>query len=152
MSLSMSLVPVAIGILITTVKGLSSIEEKHIVDDKHLENVETYFKDADILQKTLTEYGAKVTKKNEKLIIAEFEEGEITYSRESLDDVFEMSVTVEGSVDDLLCSLKIIDEEYGHNVQSYTYDRVLSSLDDNMIIESEKVLEDDSILITINIE
>ena len=44
MSLSMSLVPVAIGILITTVKGLSSIEEKHIVDDKHLENVETYFK------------------------------------------------------------------------------------------------------------
>ena len=48
--------------------------------------------------------------------------------------------------------LNAIDEEYKKNVQSYTYNKVVEKLKQtNMNIESEEVMEDDSLVLTINI-
>lgn len=48
--------------------------------------------------------------------------------------------------------LKQLEEEYSLNVQSFTYEKIKSSLESDMSIESEEVLEDNSILLTINLE
>ena len=45
--------------------------------------------------------------------------------------------------------LNDIDVEYDANVQSYTYEHVIENLPDNMSVEDEQVLEDNSILLTI---
>lgn len=66
--------------------------------------------------------------------------------------MFEMSIDLDTDVDGLICSIKSLEEDYARNVQSYTYDKVIAGLENNMSIEKEEVLEDDSILITINID
>ncbi len=47
--------------------------------------------------------------------------------------------------------LEELNEEYGLNVQTYTYEHVKENLEEGMPIESEEVLEDNSILLTINL-
>lgn len=55
-------------------------------------------------------------------------------------------------MDDVICSVKAIEHEYGSNIQSYTYNRIKSRLPDDMHLQSEEVLDDDSILITLTID
>ncbi len=47
--------------------------------------------------------------------------------------------------------LEELNEEYGLNVQSYTYEHVKDNLEEGMSIESEEVLEDNTIVLTINV-
>jgi len=52
----------------------------------------------------------------------------------------------------LIFNVNCLKKEYKQNVQSYTYDRFVQGLsENNMTIENETVLEDDSILLTINV-
>ena len=54
--------------------------------------------------------------------------------------------------EDVLCNVEMIEKEYQSNVQTYTYERVLNNLPENMSIDNETVLEDDSILITLTVD
>lgn len=152
MSLSLILVPMAIGILSTTAETISDIIIKKNITTREIKKVRTCFKDSILLQKTLREYGAEVKVQDENYIIAKFSEGKIVYYRENPEDMFEMSIDLDTDVDGLICSIKSLEEDYARNVQSYTYDKVIAGLENNMSIEKEEVLEDDSILITINID
>jgi len=53
---------------------------------------------------------------------------------------------------ELLEELECLDKEYKQNVQSYTYEKLLAGLGaNNMTLQSEEVLEDNSILLTIDV-
>jgi pentatricopeptide repeat protein len=53
---------------------------------------------------------------------------------------------------DLKSSLDALENEYGRNVQAFTYNRVMCSLvEHGMGIEAEEVLEDDSIVLTLRL-
>ena len=59
------------------------------------------------------------------------------------------------NISDVQCLIDEIDEiehEYNGNVQQYTYERVVNNLPKGMAVSNEEVLEDDSILITLNVE
>lgn len=62
-----------------------------------------------------------------------------------------MNVSNIKEADAILCNIRMIESEYNANVQSYEYTRIIENLPSNMSIESEEVLEDDSILITLNV-
>lgn len=52
----------------------------------------------------------------------------------------------------LLDSLDSLENEYKKNVQAFTYDRVMASLEEHgMCAESESVLDDESILLTLSL-
>ena len=62
-----------------------------------------------------------------------------------------MTISQVSDVDRLVEDFKELEEEYDLNVQTFTYNRVVENLPENMLIESEQVMEDDSILLTINV-
>ena len=53
---------------------------------------------------------------------------------------------------ELLDSVDELENEYGRNVQTFTYNKVMTSLyEHGMTVDQEEVLEDDSILLTLNV-
>lgn len=153
MSLTMILVPMAVALCVTSAETVLAIKEKcENISENTTEEIQTRFADSVLLQETLTEHGIEIIVHNDNFIEAEFQMGKIIYHREFEDENYKMRIADVSDVDGLVCNLELLESEYDSNVQSYTYNRVVSSIPDNMVIESEEVLEDDSILITITVE
>ena len=153
MSLTMILVPMAVAITVCSAETILAVKTKcSNWTNQKSEKIETKFADANLLHETLLEHGIPVTVHDENSIEANFPMGKIIYSRSSCDENYKMQIVDVCDVDGLICNLDMLENEYNLNVQSYTYNRVISNIPDNMSIESEEVLEDDSILITITIE
>ncbi len=152
MSISATLIPLAISLIALSVKpsqARKSPASKVQQDDTVI--LETKFCDAGLLMKTLQEHGIRVAQPDADHIVTEFDEAVITYSRASEGAPFMMEVRAIGDTECLLSELDAIENEYEGNVQSYVYDRVINNLPKNMSIESEEVMDDDSIVITVNV-
>lgn len=153
MSVTLVLIPVAIAIGMSlsssSIAALLSIKPKN----KHnLEPVETTFQNANILIKTLSEHGLNIKEKSENEYYIETKCGTLHYFRTTNDVPFSLEVLNVADMDELLSSLKSLEQEYGRNVQAFTYDHVIRSLEEhNMVVESEEVLEDDSVLLRLNV-
>lgn len=109
----------------------------------------TMFTDENLLIKTLSEHGmqnidtvnGKITGNMEGLSF-EFEKGH--------DDVYEMHITHQRNDD--LSVVEELKSEYELNVQEQSYINVKNNIEkQNLTIESEEVLEDNSIMITVNL-
>lgn len=153
MSVTIILMPVAIAIGMSlsssSIAALLSIKPK---DKNNLDPVETTFLDASILTKTLSEHGLAVKKESEHSYYISTECGTLHYFRVSDDLPFSLEVLNVNDMDQLITSLESLENEYGRNVQAFTYDNIMQGLSEhNMIIESEEVLEDDSVLLRLNI-
>ena len=119
----------------------------------HIEQYPTNFKDKDLLIKTLEDYGIKPIVNNNGEIIADVSGTHFRFQRS---DSEPYTVELESSTDlkDVFTQLTLIDEDYMHNVQSLTYENLKKNLEGrkNLYIENEEVLEDNSIVITVNIQ
>ena len=149
MSVSAVLIPLAIGI-IASVNNQN--EMKKIRSKEECIKLNTRFKDSNILQKTLNEYGLKPKKTSSNGYAVKFSDGDIIYSRPSEDVPFSMTIKNIKDKDALIKELKEIEHVYNGNVQEYTYKRILNKLPEGMEIENEEVLEDDTILITLSVD
>ncbi len=108
----------------------------------------TMFTDENLLIKTISEHGlqnissvdGKITGTLEGLSF-EFEKGK--------DGIYEMHITHKQSDD--LSIINELKDEYEMNVQEQSYMNIKKNLEkQNLTIESEEVLEDNSIMITVN--
>ena len=158
MSVSIVLLPMAIALISTVGTGVtvSSLIRERLQNKKGLqqeiEPIPTQFTNITLLEKTLTEHGLKVEVVSENELVCATENWRLTYQRVSAGSAF--SVTASGPLDfdELIAELECFDEEYKQNVQSYTYNKLISNLAaNNMTLHSETVLEDNSILLTINV-
>ena len=153
MSRSIVLVPLAIAVISSSADGLSYIVDACSNSQQgKSEKIQTKYRSEDLLKKTLEEYGAAVRVDADGGLTADFGVGKIRYERPGEDLLYEMQIYDVQNLEDMLCSIREIESEYHSNVQSYTYHRVKSHLADNMTIQSEEVLEDNSILITLTME
>lgn len=153
MSLTMILVPMAVALCVSSTETVLAIKEKCARSSGgEVEDIETRFANNVLLRETLTQHGVKITVHNENYIEAAFQTGKIIYHRNSENQNYKMKIVDVLNVDDLVCNLELLEKEYDSNVQSYTYNRVINNIPDNMAIESEEVMEDDSILITIAVD
>ena len=152
MSLTALLVPFAISLVATAVSP--SVARKRLADSQAsgVAHIETRFNDADMLMKTLQEHGIPTVEQPDGSIVAELPEGRIVYVRASADEPFVMEVSHVGDIQCLINELGCIENEYNGNVQTYTYERVISRLPKNMVVESEEVMDDNSILLTLTVE
>ena len=155
MSITAFLLPMAIAVCITAVETTGAIREKYQkCKDKgtDMEGIQTRFNDSALLIQTLEEHGSKTIVYSDNHIVVSCPEGELEYLRESADQPFMIYVKNVESLDRLLYDMDLLEEEYNMNVQACTYRKVLNNLEDNMRLEREIVLEDNSILLTISLD
>lgn len=148
MSIVLTLVSVAALLTVTTAETINTLIDK-CEKGKLSEPIPTRFNNKDLLLKTITEHGIEASCNENGVITANCTEGLLVYRPDGEDGAYTVRVNEAFDVDILAEELNSIDIEYDANVQSYTYEHVIENLPDNMSIEDEQVLEDDSILITI---
>ena len=154
MSMTLTLIPATIALSATlsssAVGLLTSLNLKDGCPD--LPAVDTCFVDASLLVQTLEEHGFAVKKISENEYVVETEAGCLRYFRRSEADAFQVEATRIKDPNGLLRSLDQLENEYGRNVQKFTYETVRCNLARHgMSLESEEVLEDDTILLTLTL-
>lgn len=120
----------------------SEIEEKELI-------YPTSFVDRSILMNTLTSYGIPYNIQGENIIILSNEVDLEIFKKDN--PYYEVRINSKSNLNTAYFHLNNIDEEYKKVVQNITYQNVMRSISEiaSMSIESEEVLEDDSILITV---
>ena len=154
MSLTAIFVPIALSIIAASVESLPETKKKVATAPKNNGKVtiKTRFNDAGMLRKTLLEHGVNTKIVSSNSILSLFPTGQITYSRPSAGMPFVMEISNISDVQCLIDEIDEIEHEYNGNFQQYTYERVVNNLPKGMAVSNEEVLEDDSILITLNVE
>ena len=112
----------------------------------------TNYTDKGVLLNTLTEHGAEGITENGDKITCRLYGMDMCYYRQDGSNGFMLEIKqvsdkaqCEGVIGDL-------NEEYGLNIQEMTYNKIKERLDsENMRLESETVMEDNSIVLTIEI-
>ncbi len=136
----------------------NNLENKH---DYHAEipvehfiekDFETVFMDKALLLKTLEEHGVTDIKETENGVNGNIDDFNLSFTKSSESSPYSLHIVcrehdnVQEKFNDLNC-------EYALNVQEETYLNLISKLkNNNMEIETEEVLEDNTIVLTINLE
>lgn len=120
--------------------------------EEEIEPLETCFADSEILLKTLTEHGFKVEEKDGEYIVVT-NAGSIRFFRKEENGTYYALPFDLKSAEELGNYADEIEEEYMLNVQKSNYQLLKNQMQtrQDMQIESEEILEDNTILLTIQI-
>lgn len=112
----------------------------------------TNYTDKGILLNTLLEHGAQELTETGDEISCKLFGMEMIYHKKSSTSAYTLDITQvsnKGECEELINDLN---DEYGLNIQEMTYNKIKERLErENMRLESEEVLEDNSIILTIEI-
>lgn len=133
----------------------TTCEEVNVITAKHFmeKSFETAFMDKDVLIKTLEEHGVvNISTTDFGRITGQVDSYTLSFEKPSEDKPYFLTVTcldtdnAEEKVNDL-------SSEYALNVQEEAYLSIIDKLkDNNMEIEEEEVLDDNTIVLTVNID
>jgi hypothetical protein len=124
------------------------ITEKHFIE----KNFETPFMDKVLLMKTLEEHGVRNIFEWESGISGEVENYKLTFEKPSADKPYNVRISCleHNNAEEKLNDLN---GEYALNVQEDAYLHILDKLkENNMQIEQEEVMDDNTIVLTVNID
>ncbi len=112
----------------------------------------TNYTDKTVLINTLTEHGAEELVENGDEVSCKLFGMEMVYYKKDGSNGYTLDVTQvsnKATCEDLITDLN---DEYGLNIQEITYNKIKERLDaENMRLESETVMDDNSIVLTIEI-
>ena len=124
------------------------ITEKHFIE----KTFETPFMDKEILMKTLEEHGVRNIFEWETGLSGEVDNYKLTFEKPSQDKPYSVRISCleKENAEEKLSDLN---GEYALNVQEDAYLHIIDKLkENNMQIEQEEVMEDNTIVLTVNIE
>ena len=131
-------------------KHLRGLYEKD--QNETLPSIETFFNDVTLLKKTLEEHGLFVSVLSDNQLLCQVGDVSLDYFRSTAEEPFSVTVSGLQNADDFFSEMECFEREYRQNVQSYTYNKLVENLNESsMKIREETVLEDNSILLTIDI-
>ncbi len=114
--------------------------------------MESIFTDVVLLEKTLREHGLTVEIVSENKLVCSAGSTQLEYARNAAGEPFFVTVKGVENVEQFFEEMACFDREYRQNVQSFTYNKLMESLaQNNMRVAEEAVLEDNSILLTIDL-
>ena len=128
--------------------------EDHVITEKHFieKTFETPFMDKGILRKTLEEHGVTDITEWESGMAGNVDNYKLTFEKPAEDKPYNLRISclehdnAEEKVGDL-------NSEYAMNVQEDAYLHIIDKLkENNMQIEEEEVMDDNTIVLTVNIE
>lgn len=112
----------------------------------------TNYTDKEMLLNTLTEHGATEIFQENGEISCKLFGMEMIYHRQNSSDAYTLDITQVSDKGECQDMINDLNEEYGLNIQEMTYNKIKERLDkENMRLESESVLEDNSIVLTIEV-
>lgn len=153
MSVTLTLVPLAVAVGISlTASAAVMLKQHNPQQEEQLPPLETAFQDADLLVKTLSQHGLQVQVISDNEMIVRSESGTLRYFRQDASQPFLLEMKDISNMRELMDSVDELANEYGRNVQTFTYSKVMTGLmEHGMTLDSEEVLEDDSIVLTLNL-
>lgn len=112
----------------------------------------TNFRDSEMLQKTLVDYGLSPAREKNGTLICKVSGMTLQFSQADTQP-FSLEVINPLDMQHLYTNINKIDEMYGTNVQKATYDRLTSKIKDHgIIIQNEEIDEaDQSMVITLSL-
>ena len=114
--------------------------------------MESIFTDMTLLEKTLREHGLAVEILSESKLVCMAGDAQLEYARNAAGEPFFVTVRGVQDVEQFFEEMACFEREYRRNVQSFTYNKLVQNLArNNMKIAEEEVLEDNSILLTIDL-
>ncbi len=113
---------------------------------------ETPFVDKELLIKTLSEHGGEITENKENSVKFQIEKFILDFSREDINLPFSLTIK-HTSRQNPQEKFTDISQEYTLNVQEQSYQSIVEKLkENNMQIEEEEIEEDNTIVLTINLD
>ena len=128
--------------------------EDYVITEKHFieKTFETPFMDRDILMKTLEEHGVKNISESGNYISGEVEGYKLIFSKETDEKPYNVKISCSEQ-DNAEEKVGDLSSEYAMNVQEDAYLHIIDKLkENNMQVEQEEVMDDNTIVLTINIE
>lgn len=111
----------------------------------------TIIADRELLMKTLQEHGVDNLSIKNEAICAKINEFNLLFTRENENDVYNLKVFMNCDAD----AQGLVNELFGEycvNTQESTYQKIVERLEEkNLQIDEEEILEDNSIMLTINL-
>ena len=164
MSLTITLTSVLVGVAVTaatgsSVLGLSKLMDRFCKDETQEEEQEEYepiltrFSNGDLLRKTLREHGIETELMENREILMESSYGKLRFYKEGGEDAYWVLPYDLKDPQKVLEDMEELDEEYMENVQTFTYNGLKERLKGrtDLELESEEVLEDNTILLTLTV-
>lgn len=112
----------------------------------------TNYTDKGILLNTLTEHGAEEIAETGEEVSCKLFGMEMIYYKKDGSNGYTLDITQVSNKSECEDVINDLNEEYGLNIQEMTYNKIKERLDrENMRIESESVMDDNSIVLTIEI-
>lgn len=116
----------------------------------------TNFADSAMLKNTLTNYGISCVEKStldSEIFECDINNIKLILSKKTDEQVYYAEIIHTGNLSSAYFHLNNLDEEYKKNIQTATYKKVLSKVrqSNNMYIEDEHILEDNTLVITVGI-
>lgn len=156
MSVIFAMTSLAVAIGVTAAAGSISVVQAfslHCEGDREIEPLETKFTDRDMLVRTLEEHGFRTRCNAQGDIIVETNVGSVRYY--CMEEGGSYWAQAYDLVDEheLAEHMMNVQDEYLLNVQKSNYQRLKQQIAgrSDMHLESEEILEDDSILLTIQL-
>lgn len=124
-----------------------------ISDPVVLQIIPTIFLDKAILIATLSDLGILVNEEADERILGHWGQYSMTFYRKNAEETFDLQIQCQANELNLFySSLYALRDEYCTSIQERTYRHVLDKLKEkDFIIEEETVLEDNSVVITVQI-
>ena len=130
-------------------------DDVHVISEKHFleKSFETPFTDKEILMRTLEEHGIVNLKENEYgKITGRTGNYALAFERTEADKPYYLIIRCLNT-ENAEEKLNDLSSEYAINVQEESYNSIIEKLNDNnMQIENEEVLDDNTIVLTVNLE
>ena len=130
-------------------------EEKHVITEKHFlkKKIETPFADKDVLMKTLSEHGINNLRENEfGQIRGVSGDYELTFEKANESSPYSLIIEYAKGFNPE-SEINSIGAEYTINVQEQSYNQIVENLkNNNMEIENEEIQDDNTIVITVNVD
>ena len=112
----------------------------------------TNYTDKGVLLNTLTEHGAEEISEAGDEVSCKLFGMEMVYYKKDGSNGYTLDITQVSDKSECEDVINDLNEEYGLNIQEMTYNKIKDRLDrENMRIESETVMDDNSIVLTIDI-
>lgn len=159
MSAVIALSSLLVGLAITAAPGVNILGITKMIDnfaEKGKEGAEpilTRFKDKELLKKTLEEHGFSTEFMEDGSLLMVNESGKIRFFQEERKECFQ-AFPIELKDTTQFCEdLEQLHDEYMTNVQTHTYQHLKENLNGrtDLSLESEQVLEDDTIVLTLTV-
>ena len=129
-------------------------EDFHIISEANFleKSLETPFMDKNILIKTLEEHGVQNIKDEFGKIQGEYESFSFTFEKNEVNKPYFLTIKYLEK-DNIEEKMNDLSSEYALNVQEDAYLGIVEKLkENNMEIEEEEVLDDNTIVLTVNLE